>query len=374
MVRKLPAAVLISMVSHTAAIAWVMRDGVVFAVPLHAPAPIAEPPPPASEPPAPVPLAVVLLDEPAAAPQRAETARGDARAATATRAPGPDPARGESAIASTTPGTERAHERGRSPWLTMRGPELPRRIEFSPRFLENFLSRSKPVPPAPDIPGERIADEIADVRRQLAHAGQVSPGRVDALRDELVALYAQRAAEELKAAGAGTYRADKETFTARVDRDGSTHLTDKPEKLDTQDLLMQRMGIDPYARSKLAFLDRTRDQRAAVGERWRHEQLSRSAQLMQRNIDRLWATTSELAARKAGLFELWDDCAETGSDELVAGGTAARTIVIGAIRARLRGSDAYTATELARFNSRRRSKALFAPYEQPADLHDRSLQ
>jgi hypothetical protein len=77
----------------------------------------------------------------------------------------------------------------------------------------------------------------------------------------------------------------------------------------------------------------------------------------------LWSTARDLAERKRGLFELWDDCAETGSDELVAGGTAARAIVIGAIRARLRGADAYTASELAQLNAIRRSKAVFAPYE-----------
>lgn len=126
---------------------------------------------------------------------------------------------------------------------------------------------------------------------------------------------------------------------------------------------MQRMGIDPYARAKLAFLDRTRDQRAAIGERHRHRQLARSTELMQRHIDRLWATTGELAARKLGLFELWDDCAETGSDELIAGGAAARALVIGVIRARLRGRDAYTTAELAQLNARRRSKRVFAPYE-----------
>jgi len=37
--------------------------------------------------------------------------------------------------------------------------------------------------------------------------------------------------------------------------------------------------------------------------------------------------------------------------------------VIGAIRARLRGPDAYAAAELAALNAIRRSQAAFAPYE-----------
>jgi hypothetical protein len=140
-------------------------------------------------------------------------------------------------------------------------------------------------------------------------------------------------------------------------------LEDRREQLDTQDMMMKRRGIDPYGSEKLALLDRTRDQRVAVGERTRRSRLEHSAELMMHNVDRLWAMTADLAARKAGLFELWDDCAETGSDAIVAGGAAARMFVVGVIRARLQGRDAYTSEELARLNAGRRSKAVFAPYE-----------
>lgn len=370
--RKLPAALMVSVISHAVAIAWIVRDGEVLAVPLPSSRAVTAASP--SEPPPSPPLAVVLLDAPDAP---APIPPSPARAASATGTSGHERARGAPAIAAgAAQGTEQPAGERRSPWLTMRGPER-RHFELSPRFLEDLLSHGKPAAPPPDIPGERIADEIANVRRRLLRAGHESPGQVDALRNQLVALYDERDAEELKAAGGGAYKADKETFTARVEPDGSTHLKEKPGQLDTQDKIMMSMGIDPYARAKLAFLDRTRDQRAAVGERWRHEQLSRSAQLMQRNIDRLWASTGELAARKTGLFELWDDCAETGSDELIAGGLAARRLVIGVIRGRLQGTDAYTAAELARLNSRRRSKAVFAPYEPaaaPAVLDSRPPQ
>jgi hypothetical protein len=112
-------------------------------------------------------------------------------------------------------------------------------------------------------------------------------------------------------------------------------------------------------------LDETRDERVAIGNRYRKQQLAQSKQLVQRNLDRLWASTSDLAARKQGLFELWDDCAETGSEELVAGGTAARTHVIGFIRSKLPAgsTDAFTQTELVHFNKQRKSRATFAPYE-----------
>jgi len=202
----------------------------------------------------------------------------------------------------------------------------------------------------PDTP-ERLSELRAELRRDHHSVEQI------------VALNDQIARQDLQPSGGGTYRAEQRTFTTKVDADGSAHLEDKPDELDSQDRLMLHMGIDPYARNKLALLDRTRDQRAGVGQRHRHAQLAHAAELMQRNIDRLWAMAPGLAARKRGLFELWDDCAETGSDELVAGGAAACRLVIGAIRARLRGADAYTAAELAQLNAIRRSTAMFAPYE-----------
>jgi hypothetical protein len=245
----------------------------------------------------------------------------------------------------------------------MRAPARPPTAGLSSGFIERFLDNTKPLAPTPDIPGERIADELADARRQLRHAEHIGSSQVGALRQRVVALNEQRAAEELTPAGGGTYKADKSTFTAEVDDDGRVHIEDKSGALDTQDRMMLGRGVDPYAHNKLALLDRTRDRRAAIGERHQRVQLARAAELMQRNVDRLWATTRDLAARKRGLFELWDDCAETGSDELVTSGAAARELVLGAIRARLRGGDAYTPAELVELNARRRSKTAFAPYE-----------
>jgi hypothetical protein len=147
------------------------------------------------------------------------------------------------------------------------------------------------------------------------------------------------------------------------DRDGTVHLKDKLGNLDIQDRIMLAFGIDPYAGAKLGFLDRTRDQRAALGAVRIHELLSHSAELMLQNINHLWAVTPDLAGRKLGLFQLWDDCAETGSDDLITGGASARALVVSIIRARLTGASAYTLAELAELNAHRHSLATFAPYE-----------
>ena len=43
---------------------------------------------------------------------------------------------------------------------------------------------------------------------------------------------------------------------------------------------MRAQRMDPYASEKLRFMDRTRDQRVAIGKEYRGEVLSRSGGLM----------------------------------------------------------------------------------------------
>src|SRR5262249_8706762 len=122
---------------------------------------------------------------------------------------------------------------------------------------------------------------------------------------------------------------------------------------------------DPYASRKLHVLDATRDQRAEIGSRHRIEQLSKAAQIMRANLDRVWATVRDLDARKQALFELWDVCAETGGATARGAGAVARRLVVGFIRAKLPAgsASAFTAAELAAFNLKRQSQAAFQPYE-----------
>jgi hypothetical protein len=136
-------------------------------------------------------------------------------------------------------------------------------------------------------------------------------------------------------------------------------------KFDVSDWLMRNHGIDPYAAKKLAFLDSTRDERVQRGNRFRTDQLAHATQLMKRNLDALWAASLDLATRKRALFELWDECAETGDPGLVESAQDARRLVIGFIRAHLPagGPDAFTADELAALAKLRQSKAAFRPYD-----------
>jgi hypothetical protein len=133
---------------------------------------------------------------------------------------------------------------------------------------------------------------------------------------------------------------------------------------DVSDAFMRKHGQDPYAAKKLAFLDSTRDERVQIGLKHQSQQLQAAPRMMQVNLERLWATTADPAARREALFELWDESAEDGSPELVAAGAQVRGLVVAWIRAKLPAgsADAYGVDELAQLNRRRTSHAPFAPY------------
>ncbi len=255
--------------------------------------------------------------------------------------------------------------RDRSPFMTMRRRDL---RELPDDFVGDFLAHSKPPAEVPDLPGARIDAEIADIRDRLKHARDGADLSGD--RARLVALNEARSHVELRRNRDGTYSTTKRAFAAKVDRDGTIHIHDRPNvqfegpglSFDVTDAMMRRHGIDPYSSAKLRLMDRTRDQRVAIGQEYRREQLSHSAELMQANVQRAWTMTSDLHARKQGLFELWDECAETGEPEVIAGGDAARDYVIRFIQVKLTGANAYTPDELGRLNAGRHSKAVFAPY------------
>ena len=133
---------------------------------------------------------------------------------------------------------------------------------------------------------------------------------------------------------------------------------------DVSDAFMRNHGQDPYASKKLKFLDSTRDERVQIGLKHRSEQLAKASEIMRGNLEQVWRSVGDPAARRQALFELWDEVAETGSSEMVAAGIQARSLVIGWIRSRLPAGtvDAYGTDELARLNAKRTSKTPFAPY------------
>jgi hypothetical protein len=333
--RKLPVAVAFSAALHGAAIAYVQTRPHVKPEP---PRPVTTveiidvtPPPPEE------PVAVALLDDHTVSPTVSGTAT-PVPVSHATHSNG----RGHAAI-STSAGSGKVETPaggGHSPLMSMRTGEK-RELHWDPSgaFWNNFEANTKPadIPPPP--------------------SGELQPS------------------------GNGTYKSDHGmdgAFTATVARDGTVTLKDKPTVGDVHfvgigiagranfdDWAMHQAGIDPYASAKRQWLDKTRDERVRIGEAYRKDQLARTPEYVKRNLAAAWAKTAgDVAARKEALFELWDDCAEGGSDDMIAAGNAARSYILGFIRAHLpQGAEgAFTSEDLSRLNAHKRSQATFQPY------------
>jgi len=191
--------------------------------------------------------------------------------------------------------------------------------------------------------GDVLQDWYADpyrmtrvgTRSELSEANHAMPGSCDSWGDPLCDDPAASDAEQ---------RAKRHAYTTVGVGGGA----------DVSAWLMRKYGhFDPFASRKRELLDDTRAEREERGEQFRAEQAAHSAELMQRNLEQLWAHVTEPAARRQALYELWSDCADDDA------GSRARAMVIGWIRARLPpgSAGAFTADELARL-------APFSPYEQ----------
>jgi len=369
-VRK---AVAISVLVHALAAAWAM---VVYW--LWPPAPrLAEAPPIEIEvmrvarAPEPEPHVLPRLYEPAdaqelaaAAPERIATTGARRSAETANSAPSPGVA-SSSLLAMRRPG----------------GTESPRAIDLSFHPSESTLAGGAPPP------------EVEATGRLAPHGGgsyqsnegvftaEVAPdGSVNLKDSKNFNIHLRLPGPKTIGRGiADWYESDKGPYGGDGKRslaDKALGSIDKEDRskaavvpvlgggFDVGDALMRRHGQDPYASRKLAYLDATRDERVQIGNRHRSEQLAQSTRLMQKNLDRMWATVTDTAARKRALFELWDECAETGEPAVVEGGRAARKLVVGFIRGRLPAGSAtaYTAAELAALSREKHSSEEFAPY------------
>lgn len=170
--------------------------------------------------------------------------------------------------------------------------------------------------------------------------------------------------------GVATDRTKKNRDGTDDDHDGKLDEGDTVTILsggfDLTDWAMRSQGDDPYTSRKMAFLDRTRTDRVAIGGKYRADQLDAADQYMLDHLRALWKRDDlDAEARRAEVFALWDDCAEAGEARVVEAAARARAALYRFVATKLPpGSrDAYTADELARLNATRKSRATFAPYD-----------
>jgi hypothetical protein len=257
--------------------------------------------------------------------------------------------------------------------------------------------------------GERAEDVPALDARRAAAATVVDPGPppppgpLEPPRRRKPA----RVRSELRPDGPGGYETVDGTFVARTGRDGRVTIEDRSSfnvnlpsprqivkemarslerwaddprryaeetgnenrpviggRFEVSDALTRLGGEDPYAARKLAFLDRTRGERMEMAASENSARLRAARQETWGRLKQLWRGPGTAAHKRHLLFMMWDECAETGSAEVVDTARAVRGTIVMFIERRLpAGSrDAYSAGELERYNARRTSTERFAPY------------
>lgn len=135
------------------------------------------------------------------------------------------------------------------------------------------------------------------------------------------------------------------------------------------DMVMRWAGQDPYAARKLSFMDRTRPQRMRMAAAERSLDLRDAVTHTPRLLSRVWRGPGTPRQRRRLLFQLWDECAETGSDEVVTAAREVRAAIVGFIRRELpaESAQAYSAGELDALNAARTSRERFDPYGRARD-------
>lgn len=357
---RLAAIALVSGGFHAGVLAWLSAVDVT----LHVAAP-------------PAPVAVEIVAPPPPPPPA--PAAGTTGLAASTRA-GPAAVIAAGHATPRGSGGEPARAPSRHPYLAMRAGGT--RPDLSlPATIRDEVPATLPAP-APDIPrntdlgsfqahvdkdGDVTLRDSGDftVRWAMPSARMIGQGITDWYRSDK-GPDGQRGARTLEDQVQGTI--DAPTTGCNGVRDSACAPDRTPTAVvpvlrggfNPTDWLMRRTVGDPYASKKRAYLDATREQRAQVRATHRAELEKRTAELVRRNLERAWSSTTDPFTRKELLFELWDEIADDGRAS-----SEARAQVIGFIRARLpqRDQGAYSAAELAAFNARKQSKETFSPYE-----------
>lgn len=179
----------------------------------------------------------------------------------------------------------------------------------------------------------------------------------------------------------GGYTYEATGFEARISADGRVVFHDRSSvrgegivtpfflfvagTLDVTELVMRRLGQDPYGYEKRAFLESTFEARARMRMRFDEDTMETALVALPGYLGRVWAYQSwDPSLRKRVLFALWDECAEGGNELMRRGGAQARAIIEAFVQSELpEGSPlGFTPAELTALIRTRTSEQAFAPY------------
>jgi hypothetical protein len=130
------------------------------------------------------------------------------------------------------------------------------------------------------------------------------------------------------------------------------------------DITSALMKGDAYASKKRKFLDDTRDERMQIAARYREKQLREAGNIMRARLAKLAKQQLEPTLLKQTLFEMWDECIDSGEAIEVQAGAEARKAVMGFIAGHLPATSpiAFTSDDIAAFNRHKQSTEVFQPY------------
>jgi hypothetical protein len=170
--------------------------------------------------------------------------------------------------------------------------------------------------------------------------------------------------------------------TATVGEDGSIRFNDPrgvvldsplSGRLDVTDQVMKLAGQDAYGSVKRKMAEETREQRLCMAERFRGERQKQELFQLSTKVRRIAGRPDlSVAQRRELIFEIWDECLEDADSPTDYGSMARATITAIVREVFPDGSDlGYRPAELLALNSRRTSRASFAPYpgEQSRRFH-----
>lgn len=188
-------------------------------------------------------------------------------------------------------------------------------------------------------------------------------------RQALARAYLARTEPELRRQADGSLAYSGHRFTARIRPDGSVSFEDQPNvstngfsssgTMDITEAFMNAGGQDPHFAEREWFMRHTREIRERMEDEHRARTLRSAFGRLPARLDRVWGTESRsVRARRARIFHIWDEMTDD------ADGNRGRRMVIRWIQRTIPAGheDAYTASEITRFNASRESTEEFAPY------------
>ncbi len=230
-----------------------------------------------------------------------------------------------------------------------------------------------PGPPPSRAPAGTIADAQELVRRPEAIDLALQPRASTAPHLVLPKQEKLPDMPRLRPRADGGYDIREGEFSARIAPDGTLTFMDKTAlqkwgglsyQIEITDAVMRAVGDDPYRYQKDQVRRQTAGLRAKMAAAACEVRLKTSIVALKGRLDEIWSDPGlSPTQRRTLLFQMWDDCAESGPQDVLQHAEMARQTIYAFIQRNLpAGSEhGFRPQELDVLNRHRRSKLRFSP-------------